>query len=57
MYRSNPKPPSMKQMTHESDQEIQMVFDKAKVLEQIQTTLSEIPLPGTPGNTVQPGLI
>ena len=34
-----------------------MVFDKAKVLEQIQTTLSEIPLPGTPGNIVQAGLI
>ena len=34
-----------------------MAFDKARVLEEIQSTLSEIPLPGSPGNVVQAGLI
>ncbi|OUU23554.1 MAG: hypothetical protein CBC13_05170 [Planctomycetia bacterium TMED53] len=34
-----------------------MAFDKARVLEQIQSTLAEIPLPGTPGNVVQAGLV
>ncbi|MAJ28350.1 hypothetical protein CBD41_02890 [bacterium TMED181] len=34
-----------------------MAFDKARVLEEIQTTLAEIPLPGSPGNVVQAGLI
>ena len=34
-----------------------MAFDKARVLEEIQYTLSEIPLPGSPGNVVQAGLI
>ena len=31
-----------------------MAFDKARVLEEIQSTLSEIPLPGSPG---QPGQV
>ncbi|MGB1397157.1 MAG: Mrp/NBP35 family ATP-binding protein [Planctomycetota bacterium] len=34
-----------------------MSFDKARVLEEIQSTLTEIPLPGSPGNVVQAGLI
>ena len=34
-----------------------MAFDKARVLEEIQNLLSEIPLPGSPGNVVQAGLI
>ena len=34
-----------------------MAFDKARVLEEIQTVLAEIPLPGSPGNVVQAGLI
>lgn len=34
-----------------------MAFDKARVLEEIQSTLTEIPLPGSPGNVVQAGLI
>ena len=34
-----------------------MAFDKARVLEEIQSTLAEIPLPGSPGNVVQAGLI
>ncbi len=34
-----------------------MAFDKSVVLEKIQTTLADIPLPGTPGSVIQAGLI